>query len=192
MSPSGEWRCRFMPVTAQQSDRLVVFSSRLGWMALVGGGDGAVRALTFARRSAETAVAALPAELIVYARTGPWNRPLLRRLAAYAAGEPVDFRDVPVDPGPLADFARRVLAQCRGIPYGQTRTYGQLAAAAGSPRAARAVGNCMAANRIPLIVPCHRVVCANGEIGSFSAPGGAATKRRLLAMEACGLGGFPP
>jgi methylated-DNA-[protein]-cysteine S-methyltransferase len=63
-------------------------------------------------------------------------------------------------------------------------TYGELAAKAGYPGAARAVGNCMAANRIPLLIPCHRVVCAGGRLGSYSAPGGTVTKRRLLALEA--------
>ena len=63
-------------------------------------------------------------------------------------------------------------------------TYGELAVAAGQPRAARAVGNCMAGNRVPLIIPCHRVVRAGGDIGPYSAAGGSATKRRLLEMEA--------
>ena len=82
-----------------------------------------------------------------------------------------------------AGFQRRVLKQCRLIPYGRTMSYGELAAKAGSPRAARAVGNCMAANNIPLLIPCHRVVCSDGRLGSFSAPGGTSMKRRLLAME---------
>jgi methylated-DNA-[protein]-cysteine S-methyltransferase len=63
-------------------------------------------------------------------------------------------------------------------------TYGALAATAGHPRAARAVGNCMAGNCVPLIVPCHRVVRAGGDIGPYSAAEGSATKRRLLEMEA--------
>jgi methylated-DNA-[protein]-cysteine S-methyltransferase len=62
-------------------------------------------------------------------------------------------------------------------------TYGELAAKAGSPRAARAVGSCMARNRIPLVIPCHRVVPSGGRLGSFSAPGGSETKRRLIDME---------
>ena len=64
-----------------------------------------------------------------------------------------------------------------------TRSYGEVAAAAGSPGAARAVGQVMAANRTPLIVPCHRVLAAGGKIGGFSAPQGLALKRRLLALE---------
>ena len=112
-----------------------------------------------------------------------WHEALVERLRAYASGDCVEFSDVQIDVARLTPFRRRVTAACRAIRYGETLTYGELAAAAGSPRAARAVGSCMAANRYPLIVPCHRVVAAGGRLGDFSAPGGVATKRRLLAME---------
>ncbi len=108
---------------------------------------------------------------------------LVRRLQAFASGKPDPLRDIPVDLDPLGDFQRRVLKQCRRIPYGSTMSYAALAAKAGFPRAARAVGNCMAANRTPLLVPCHRVVRSDGQPGPYSAPGGVAMKRRLLAME---------
>ena len=136
-----------------------------------------------AREAAEAATRALDRELLAGAVPGAWNRPLLDKLAAYADGEPVDFSDVEIDLGWTTKFQRRVIRRCRSIPYGKTVTYGELASAAGSPGAARAVGSCMAANRFPLIVPCHRVVRSGGGIGAFSAPGGARTKRRMLAME---------
>ena len=109
---------------------------------------------------------------------------LVRRLQAYAEGEPEDFRDVQVDLDGLSGFRRRVLEACRQIPYGQTLSYAELAARAGFPKAFRAVGNCLAANRVPLIIPCHRVVCSDGRIGRFSAPGGGRMKRRLIRLEA--------
>jgi methylated-DNA-[protein]-cysteine S-methyltransferase len=108
---------------------------------------------------------------------------VLDRLAQYAAGNAVDFSDIPVADDHLSPFQRRVVRACRAIRRGQTRTYGQLAAAAGSPGAARAVGQVMASNRTPLVVPCHRVVGAGGSLGGFSAPQGIAMKRRLLMME---------
>lgn len=108
---------------------------------------------------------------------------LVGRLRAYAAGQPVDFHDVAIDLGPQSDFQRRVVRCCRRIAYGKTATYGQLARLAGFPGAARAVGQVMAANRVPIIVPCHRVVAAGGSLGGFSAPGGVALKRRLLELE---------
>jgi len=78
---------------------------------------------------------------------------------------------------------RKVLRACRNIPHGQTATYGALAARVGSPAAARAVGGAMAANPIPLIIPCHRVLRADGGLGGFSTTGGTATKQRLLQHE---------
>lgn len=152
-------------------------------MALIGAGD-VLKQLTFAHRSPRAATHALDTALLENARPGRWNEPLVRRLKAYARGGKVDFHDVRVDLEPLTEFQRRVVRHCRQIPYGQTRSYGQLAAAAGHPRAARAVGNCMAGNRIPLVIPCHRVISANGRIGRFSAPDGIRTKQRLLALEA--------
>jgi methylated-DNA-[protein]-cysteine S-methyltransferase len=108
----------------------------------------------------------------------------LERLVCYADGEPVELNDIPVSLDHLSTFQRRVVKACRAIKAGERRTYGQLAAAAGSPGAARAVGQVMAGNRVPLIVPCHRVVASGGGLGGFSAPQGLAMKRRLLAMEA--------
>ena len=162
---------------------LVILPSQLGWMALIGSGP-LLKQLTFGHSSSRAAKRALDAELLENATPGTWNAPLLRRLKAYAAGMPEEFHDVRVDPGRLTVFQRRVVRHCRRIPYGKTLTYGQLAAVAGSPRAARAVGNCMAANRVPLIVPCHRVVPADGRPGAYSAPGGTGMKQRLLALEA--------
>ncbi len=168
-------------------DVLVAFETQLGWMALVGRGS-VVRQLTFGHSSREAAVDALDVELAANAQEGVWNLPLCQRLADYAQGREVDFADVPIDEAGLSPFVRRVLSSCRAIAYGQTRSYGQLAAAAGSPAAARAVGNCMAANRFPLIVPCHRVVGADGRLGAFSAPGGIVMKKRLLSMERASAG----
>jgi methylated-DNA-[protein]-cysteine S-methyltransferase len=114
---------------------------------------------------------------------------VLDRLVRYADGEPVDFSEVAIAVEHLSTFERRVVKACRAIPSGQHRTYGQLAAAAGSPGAARAVGRVMATNRVPLVVPCHRVLAAGGRLGGFSAPQGLAMKRRLLALEGAHLVG---
>ncbi|HLA86043.1 MAG TPA: MGMT family protein, partial [Thermoguttaceae bacterium] len=89
----------------------------------------------------------------------------------------------PIDTSHLSPLGQAVSKACRRIPYGRTRTYGQLAAEVGHPQAARAIGRFMASNRVPILVPCHRVVAADGRLGGFSAPGGVAFKRRLLEME---------
>jgi methylated-DNA-[protein]-cysteine S-methyltransferase len=169
------------------ADELLVFSSDLGWMAAVVG-EGAVKQLTFGHASAAAAKRSLNQKSLQVAKPSKANARLVKRLQAYAAGTPDALCDISVDWGPVGDFQRRVLEQCRRIPYGRTMSYGQLAAKAGSPRAARAVGNCMATNKIPLLVPCHRVVCSGGRLGSYSAPGGTTTKQRLLAMESHEIG----
>ena len=99
---------------------------------------------------------------------------------------PDDFADVEVDYQTRSAFRRHVLEFCRQIPSGETITYAELARRAGSPGAARAAGQVMANNLVPIIIPCHRVVGSGGALGGYSAPGGLATKRRLLALEAEG------
>jgi methylated-DNA-[protein]-cysteine S-methyltransferase len=103
-------------------------------------------------------------------------------IVALIAGEPRDLADVVLDLSAVPEFNRRVYAVARTIKPGATLTYGAIAAQLGEPDA-RSVGEAMGQNPCPIIVPCHRVVAAGGKTGGFSAPGGAATKRRLLAIE---------
>ncbi len=107
------------------------------------------------------------------------------RLKSYLAGRPVSFDDVKLDLSGTADFHRRVWRETRSIRYGQTRSYQWLAQQAGSPRGARAVGRAMAANAVPIIIPCHRVITSQGKLGGFG--GGLDLKRHLLGIEIAGL-----
>jgi methylated-DNA-[protein]-cysteine S-methyltransferase len=104
-------------------------------------------------------------------------------MAAVLAGERRDLRGVPLDERRIDPFRRRVYAATRAIEPGTTATYGQIARAIGQPDGARDVGAALARNPFPIIVPCHRVVAANGALTGFSAPGGLATKRRMLQLE---------
>jgi len=107
--------------------------------------------------------------------------PILDRvMRAPASGDTLEDVPVRLDVTP---FARDVLTALRSIRPGAVITYGGLAARIGRPDAARAVGGACARNPVPVIVPCHRVVPASGGVGSYSADGGAATKRRLLRLE---------
>jgi methylated-DNA-[protein]-cysteine S-methyltransferase len=178
-----ETRPRTKIAPAGEPSVLVSFPSRLGWIAVVGRATR-LNYLTFGHNSSEAATHAVPSGLAQTARLGHWNGPLVERLQAYASGARDDFLDVEVDLGSRTWFQRRVLGLCRKIPFGQTLTYGELAVRADRPGAARAVGQCMAANPIPLVIPCHRVVAANGLLGGYSAPGGVDVKRHLLALEA--------
>jgi methylated-DNA-[protein]-cysteine S-methyltransferase len=104
-----------------------------------------------------------------------------RRLQAYFRGEDVSFDDLLLDAHEGTPFLRRVWAATRAIPRGQTRTYGQLARECGSPRSARAVGQAMARNPWPIVVPCHRVVGHDGRLTGFG--GGLDMKKRMLDLE---------
>lgn len=102
----------------------------------------------------------------------------------YFAGEKVDFSNVSLDLGGQDEFFRKIYAAARRLGWGETTTYGSLAKELGAgPEAARDVGQAMAKNPLPLLIPCHRVLAAGGKLGGFSAPGGAATKQRMLEME---------
>jgi methylated-DNA-[protein]-cysteine S-methyltransferase len=106
---------------------------------------------------------------------------LIERIHAYFAGEPVGFADVEIDLEWCTTFQRAIADTLRRVPYGEIVSYGELAALAGYPNAQRAAGTFCAHNRVPLVIPCHRVVSADG-LGSYGSLG-TGFKRRLLALE---------
>ena len=108
---------------------------------------------------------------------------IIDRIVALLRGEEVEFSDCQLDLRGTSEFERQVYAAALAIPSGRTETYGAIADTVGQPGAARAVGRALGANPVPIVVPCHRVVAASGKSGGFSAPGGAATKLRMLAIE---------
>lgn len=167
----------------------VLFETALGTMGVAFRGP-ALLALVFghtSERSARRALAArlrgLPSSFDDGTESPLDVDDLIDRLRGFALGEPTDFSDLSVHTRGATHFQRRVIEACRAIPWGETRSYGQLAARVRRPSAARAVGAVMAANRVPLVVPCHRVVAASGGLGGFSAPQGLAMKRHLLVAE---------
>jgi methylated-DNA-[protein]-cysteine S-methyltransferase len=172
--------------------RLSVFLTDFGWLGLLGHGQKTA-ALTIGHISADGAREAIARMLAAENGEGSmpvvefdWFPQLRQRLESYAQGEPVDFSDYEIETQPQTPFQKRVLAVTRRIRYGTTVTYAQLAERAGAPRAARAVGSVMASNRVPIFIPCHRVVAAGGKLGGFSAPQGISLKQQLLTMEAHG------
>jgi methylated-DNA-[protein]-cysteine S-methyltransferase len=164
------------------TENIALFETELGWMA-AGGRQKSLLWMTFGHPSRQRALASVPAPTRQQASLSAWDPSLVERLVSYARGQRVDFDDVRVELWAMTEFQRRVIDLCRDIRYGETLSYGQLATLAGVPGAARAVGHCMASNRIPLVIPCHRVVGSGGGLGGYSAPGGLAIKQRLLEME---------
>ena len=108
---------------------------------------------------------------------------LIELSRAYFNGQAVRFDDVACDLPSEKTFTGRVLRACRTIPYGLKRSYSWLAGAAGKPSGARAVAAALGRNPLPLVIPCHRVIHADGTLGGFSAPGGVELKRRMLTIE---------
>jgi methylated-DNA-[protein]-cysteine S-methyltransferase len=103
-----------------------------------------------------------------------------RQLEDYFAGKRRGF-ELEIDWGLVGDFGRRVLGQTAEIPFGEVSTYGDISRAIGSPRAARATGNALGANPMPIVVPCHRVVASGGKLGGYT--GGIERKKLLLGLE---------
>jgi methylated-DNA-[protein]-cysteine S-methyltransferase len=104
-------------------------------------------------------------------------------ITALLDGERADLGFIRIDDSRIEPFDRRVYAAARTIPAGRVVSYAELAARVGEDASAREVGQSLGRNPYPIIVPCHRIVASSGELGGFSAPGGTATKRRLLTIE---------
>jgi methylated-DNA-[protein]-cysteine S-methyltransferase len=149
---------------------LLLVASRSG-LAVIHYADGGIDA-----RLAELARVRSPRIVESRAALEPWER----ELEEYFAGARRAF-EAPLDLAGLTGFRRRVLLQTAKIPYGQALAYGQVAGAAGSPGAARAAGNALGSNPLPIVIPCHRVRHAGGGLGGYT--GGLERKRALLAIE---------
>lgn len=116
-------------------------------------------------------------------RAPRWVADTIEDVCALLDGSARDFATARLDMRNLSDFRCRIYEAARAVPFGSRATYGELARAAGSSGAARAVGRAMATNPWPLLVPCHRIVSSQGELHGFSAPGGVRTKAALLTIE---------
>ena len=116
------------------------------------------------------------------ARSAAHTADARRQLQEYLTGRRTSFT-VPVDLRHVTPFQRSVLQAATAIPRGQVVTYGQIGQRIGRPRAARAIGQALGSNPIPIVVPCHRVLASDGSLGGYSGPGGIRTKRRLLLLE---------
>ena len=123
-----------------------------------------------------------------------WLESVIADVQRYLDGERVDFAAVAVDLDAVAPFHRKVYAALREVTWGRTTTYGALAREAGSAdwESTREVGQAMARNPAPIVIPCHRVLAAGNKPGGFSAYGGVLTKERLLSLEGVRLDGVRP
>jgi len=157
-----------------------IFNTAAGWVGILGSTAG-LRRITLPRHSASE-IHRLLGDSIKQAAPSPDRfQYLIERLRAYFAGHKADFPDS-LDLSGATAFQREVWERTRLIPYSETRSYTWVAEQIGKPRAVRAIGQALGRNLMPVIVPCHRVLAANGELGGFS--GGLEMKRFLLNLEA--------
>ena len=163
--------------------KYTIFKTKWGYFGLAAADNGLLRScLPLASREK------VKSQLLQNLPSPRYDKALFKtvqgQITAYFEGACVNFgRDIPIVLDGLGSFASRVLTACRDIRFGQTISYAGLAKKINRPAAYRAVGGALAKNPLPLIIPCHRVVCANGKIGGFSAMGGTKLKKRMLELE---------
>ena len=162
--------------------KYIVFNTNMGWVGILGSTKGLVRT-TLPQHSAQEARQLLGNE-VNYAVWSPnLFDGLIKRFKTYFRGDKIAFLDkLDLSATP---FQCQVWEITRLIPYGETRSYAWVAEQIKSPKAVRAVGQALARNPLPIIVPCHRVVTTNGRLGGFS--GGGEMKKRLLHLEASAI-----
>jgi methylated-DNA-[protein]-cysteine S-methyltransferase len=152
----------------------------MGWMAILGSVRGLV-SVTLPQSSAQEALNLLGEMVNLATPSSERFKDLIQRLKDYFSGKKVSFPDK-LDLSTATPFQRQVWQVTKLIPYGETRSYRWVAERMGKPEAMRAVGQALTKNPLPIIIPCHRVVKSDGELGGFT--GGVEMKRRLLNIEA--------
>ena len=166
------------------SDSFTVFETPIG-MAAIAWNERGVSAIQLPEPDAERARGRLRRRFVRAAEAAPPPevQQAIERITALLGGEPRDLSDVKLDLQRVAPFEQRVYALTRMVAFGQTVSYGALARQLGDVHLAREVGQALARNPFPIVVPCHRVIAAHGKLGGFSARGGLSTKQRLLEIE---------
>ena len=151
----------------------------LGWIALV-----------FSDRGLWGCTPPLPSHGTAFQKLSQWGlsgtpsdsqSDLAYRLQAHLNGDAISYEDIDLDWEGVSAWQRTILEEAKRIPWGETRTYGWITARTALPQAARAAGQALAGNRFPIVIPCHRVVRADGSLGGYA--GGVEIKNKLLALE---------
>lgn len=159
-----------------------IFKTRWGWFGLLGTENALLRTcLPVAFKEAVQRRLLTGIENPIPAKKA--FKTIENDIISYYKGSCVDFSTVSVSFEGLTGFQQKVLTTLRSVSYGKKVSYGELARLADCPRGGRAIGTVMALNPLPLIIPCHRVIRADGSLGYFSAAGGVDTKQKMLDLE---------
>ena len=159
-----------------------LFKTKIGWCGLLRSERGILR-LFIGYPKREQLLKQITKEFGNSIVKTPATGEMIHKIKGFCAGEKVIFSKCAVGWSILTPFQKRVFKETLKIPYGTTETYSGLARKSGCPNGSRAVGNALANNPFPLVVPCHRIIRRDGRLGGFSAWGGIALKERLLKLE---------
>ena len=161
--------------------RAIIFKSPWGWMGISESAKG-IRSIVLPKRSKRAVESDLSAEFSESVQQGESAslEAARRQLLDYLTGKRNSF-DMPIDLTGGTSFQRKVWRTLQRVPYGKLRSYQWIAARVGGPQYARAVGNAVGANPLPIVIPCHRIVAHDASLGGFS--GGLSMKRKLLCLE---------
>jgi len=159
-----------------------VFETNFGWVAVIASESG-VKRMSLPEPTPTSALEAVFTSLIEVKSRLDALEQVKQQISDYLSGRNVDLRDIVLDLEGAPPFFRSAWNVCRSIPYGETRSYSWVAASAGSPLAVRAAGQAMARNPVPLAIPCHRVVGADGDLHGFAGTVGVTLKSLLINLE---------
>jgi methylated-DNA-[protein]-cysteine S-methyltransferase len=167
-----------------EAQAFTLFETAIGWCG-IGWGPRGIVAVQLPEESEAATRARLRRRIPDAPETDPpaQVQRAINQIVALLRGEPEDLSEITLDMEGIAAFNALVYVIARKIPTGETRTYGEIAREAGAPEKAREIGQALGRNPFPIIVPCHRVLGADGKAGGFSAPGGVDTKLRMLTIE---------
>jgi methylated-DNA-[protein]-cysteine S-methyltransferase len=163
-------------------EKFIAFETSYGWCGIVSGGDG-IKRIILGYKSYSSVKGTITR---LYPAIKDEENSILSRareeLLKYLSGEAAHL-DFPIDLPKATPFQRKVWEETRSIPYGDVKTYRWLGERLTTPGVSRAIGNALARNPLPLIIPCHRVIRSDGAVGGFSLPGGTTLKSTLIELE---------
>lgn len=170
-----------MNVRDTSKDLAYIFETAFGWCSITFSGESVVDLVL----PGVSGVSELKSISSNSSQTDDFQRDVIRRVCGYFEGKAMDFADVAVELPFGSAFSRRILEQCRLVRYGELISYGELAALAGFEGSARAAGNILGSNPVPLIIPCHRVIKSDGSTGGFmrNTQGASDIKQRMIDLE---------
>ncbi len=163
------------------ADYYAIFKTSLGWCGIIYGKYGLIKIYLPGMKKEKLKKNIHSYNKSIVEHTGRIQI-LVRHICSYFKGKNVRL-NLPVDMKTMTEFEKKVYKQAMKVPFGKVKSYKWLAEKAGVPNGARAVGNALSKNPVPLIIPCHRVIKSDGRLGGFSAPGGILIKRKMLSIE---------